>query len=312
MATEPGAGEEAKPEGLAPIIVIKKIEDGHGGAHGGAWKIALADMMTAMMAFFLLMWILGAANEQQRKSIADYFKPTSHSEVAFGELAGSNGMLGGSSIIDTEGFPFTARQTALFERVTPRSEGGPTVNDPSTNSETARDTSSMTKDQQKEVIEQADNASFAKLEQEVKDALKKNPNFEQIQNQVEFVREKEGLRIEIIDKADFAMFGLGTSKMDPKAKGLLDEVSKSLKTIPNKVSVRGHTDSVAFVNSDDNNWALSASRADATRQILEKSGVKSARIERIEGVADTSPYNKNDPLDPRNRRISITVKYRDG
>ena len=118
--------EAAKEEAPAPVIVIKKVmDDGHGGAHGGAWKIALADMMTAMMAFFLLMWLLGASNEDQRKSIADYFKPSSQSLVAIGQLAGSNGILGGRSIIDPDGFPFAAKQTAILERLTPRSEGGP-------------------------------------------------------------------------------------------------------------------------------------------------------------------------------------------
>ncbi|MBU3653688.1 MAG: hypothetical protein FGM44_11460, partial [Limnohabitans sp.] len=101
-AAEGGAGGAA-PAANAPVIVIKKvIDDGHGGAHGGAWKIALADMMTAMMAFFLLMWLLGAANADQRKSIADYFRPTSHSLTPIGEMAGSNGVLGGRSIIDPD------------------------------------------------------------------------------------------------------------------------------------------------------------------------------------------------------------------
>jgi len=122
------------PVVVAPSITIKKImDDGHGGAHGGAWKIALADMMTAMMAFFLLMWLLGASNADQRKSIADYFKPTSHSNVTMGKLAGSDGMLGGRSVIDPDGFPFSAKQTSSLNMVTPRSQGGPTENDPSPN-----------------------------------------------------------------------------------------------------------------------------------------------------------------------------------
>ena len=119
-AADKPAEEEAAPAALAPVIVVKKVmDDGHGGAHGGAWKIALADMMTAMMAFFLLMWLLGAANADQRKSIADYFKPTSHSNITMSNLAGSNGILGGRSIIDPDGFPFSAKQTAAMERVTP-------------------------------------------------------------------------------------------------------------------------------------------------------------------------------------------------
>jgi chemotaxis protein MotB len=104
------------PVVVAPSITIKKImDDGHGGAHGGAWKIALADMMTAMMAFFLLMWLLGASNADQRKSIADYFKPTSHSNVTMGKLAGSDGMLGGRSVIDPDGFPFLCQANQCLE-----------------------------------------------------------------------------------------------------------------------------------------------------------------------------------------------------
>ena len=318
-AVPAAAGEQAPAEapaaaeGLAPIIVIKKIQPGHGGAHGGAWKIALADMMTAMMAFFLLMWILGASNEQQRKSVADYFKPTSHSEVTMGKLAGSDGLLGGRSIIDPDGFPFSAKQTALMERVTPRSEGGPTENDPSPNSENARDSENLSQAAKQKIVEEADKTSFDKLEKDLNERMTQNPSLEKIQDQVKFVREKEGLRIEIIDKADFSMFALGTTQLQPKAQALILEISKSLSGMPNQLSIRGHTDSVGFSNAQGrNNWSLSAERADATRQLLEKRGVDAKRFARIEGVADTAPYNPNDPLDPRNRRISITVRYRDG
>jgi len=302
----------AEAAALAPIIVIKKIMPGHGGAHGGAWKIALADMMTAMMAFFLLMWILGATNDSQRKSVADYFKPTSHSEITMGKLAGSNGILGGKSIIDPDGFPYTAKQSAPLERLTPRSEGGPTENDPSPNSENARDNEQVTQAEKKKIIEEADKANFDKLEKEVRQQLSQNPKLEKVQEQVQFVREKEGLRVEIIDKADFAMFALGTTQLQPKAQALIEEISRSLATMPNKLSVRGHTDSVAFANSENrNNWSLSAERAETTRALLEKKGVSSKRFAQIEGVADTAPFNPSDPKDPRNRRISITVKFRD-
>ena len=163
-AAEKPPEEEAPPAALAPVIVVKKIIDGHGGAHGGAWKIALADMMTAMMAFFLLMWLLGAANADQRKSIADYFKPTSHSMITTSNLAGSNGILGGRSIIDPDGFPFSAKQTAAMERVTPRSEGGPTENDPSPNSTDRANPDVVSEAEKKQIIEDADKAAFDKLE----------------------------------------------------------------------------------------------------------------------------------------------------
>ncbi len=323
VAAAPAAVPEAKPAApevaaaepapLAPVIVVKKfIDDGHAGAHGGAWKIALADMMTAMMAFFLLMWLLGATNENQRKSIADYFKPTSHSNVTMGQLAGSNGILGGRSIIDPDGFPFSAKQTAAMERLTPRSEGGPTENDPSPNSTERANPDQVSEAEKKQIVEEADKAAFDKLEKEVSERLENTPNLENLKEQVKFVREKDGLRIEIIEKADFAMFAMGTTRLLPRAQALLNEVAKSLGTMPNKLALRGHTDSVAFSNTDNrNNWSLSAERAEATRLLVEKNGVKSARFARIEGVADTAPYNPSDPLDPRNRRISITVLYRD-
>jgi chemotaxis protein MotB len=304
------APEEPAP--LAPIIVKKIMDDGHGGAHGGAWKIALADMMTAMMAFFLLMWLLGASNADQRKSIADYFRPTSHSNVTMGKLAGSDGMLGGRSVIDPDGFPFAAKQTAAMERVTPRSQGGPTENDPSPNSEERNNPESLTEAEKKQIAEQKDKADFDKLEKEVKESLAKNPRLENLTDQVKFVREKEGLRIEIIDKADFAMFGLGTTQLTPKAQVLLNEVAKSMTKMDNKLAIRGHTDSVAFANTDGrNNWSLSAERAEETRKIIGKKGVPENRFAKIEGVADSAPYNPNDPKDPRNRRISITVMYKD-
>ena len=310
------APEAAAPEAetaLAPIIVIKKIQPGHGGAHGGGWKIALADMMTAMMAFFLLMWILGASQDVQRKSVADYFTPSnSTAQVQMGATAGSNGLFGGKSIIDPDGFPYTAKQTAMMQMVTPRSEGGPTENEPSPNSENARDNDEQSKTEQKEATEAADKANFDKMEKEVREQLAANPNLEQVQNQVQFVREKEGLRIEVIDKADFSMFPLGSTKLQPQAQALMTEIAKSLAGTDNKLSVRGHTDSVAFANKEGrNNWSLSAERAEATRATLEKSGIKSDRFTQIEGVADTAPYNPNDPKDPRNRRISITVKFKD-
>ncbi|NBQ07311.1 MAG: hypothetical protein EBU20_11780 [Betaproteobacteria bacterium] len=159
------------------------MDDGHGGAHGGAWKIALADMMTAMMAFFLLMWLLGASNADQRKSIADYFKPTSHSNVTMGKLAGSDGMLGGRSVIDPDGFPFSAKQTSALNMVTPRSEGGPTENDPSPKGADSKE-SGQDGDPGKKAAEAADKANFDKMEKEIKEAMAKNPKLEKLKDQV--------------------------------------------------------------------------------------------------------------------------------
>jgi len=315
-AAEAPAAEGAPeaPAANAPVIVIKKvIDEGHGGAHGGAWKIALADMMTAMMAFFLLMWLLGASNEDQRKSIADYFRPSSHSLTPFGQLAGSNGVLGGRSIIDPDAFPYAARQTGLLERLTPRSEGGPNPDtDPGPENDNPADPDKLTPEQKKQIAAQADAENFQKLEKEIKQKLSENKRLEQLKDQVAISRDKDGLRIEIIDKADFAMFPSGSNNMQGKAAALIKEVANSLSTMPNKVAIRGHTDAVPFQNADGrNNWSLSAERAEATRQLLEKNGIPPDRFTRIEGVADTDPFNPKDARDPRNRRMSITVLNQD-
>ena len=306
------AAAAAAAEAMRPIIRKIIVEDGHAGAHGGAWKIALADMMTAMMAFFLLMWLLGASTEDKKKSVADYFRPTSHSQIAMGELAGSNGLFGGKSIIDTEGFPFTAKQSALLERLTPQAQGGPAESFGSSKEENNKDGPSE-QDPGKESgsgtpAQKQDKENFDKLEKEIKQKLSESKQFEKIKDQVSITRDKEGLRIEVIDKADFAMYGSGGAEMGSKAAALMSEVTKTLKPLPNKLAIRGHTDSTGFApESMRNNWSLSTERADATRQFMQSQGINANRFSRIEGVADTNPNVPNNPADPRNRRVSITV-----
>jgi len=320
-AAAEAAAAAAAAEAMRPIIRKIIVEDGHAGAHGGAWKIALADMMTAMMAFFLLMWLLGASNEDKRKSVADYFRPASHSQIVFGELAGSNGLFGGKSIIDTDGFPFTAKQTAMLERLTPQAQGGPAESFGSSKDENNKDGPSE-QDPGKDSGsgspgqgggtgspgQKQDKENFDKLEKEIKQKLSESKQFEKIKDQVSITRDKEGLRIEVIDKADFAMYGSGGSEMGAKAAALMTEVTKSLKPLPNKLAIRGHTDSMGFPpESMRNNWSLSTERADATRQFMQSQGISADRFSRIEGVADTNPKVPGNPADPRNRRVSITV-----
>jgi chemotaxis protein MotB len=311
----------AAAEAVRPIIRKIIVEEGHAGAHGGAWKIALADMMTALMAFFLLMWLLGASTEDKKKSVADYFRPTSHSQIVFGELAGSNGLFGGKSIIDPEGFPFTAKQTAMLERLTPMAQGGPSESFGSSQEENNKDGPSE-QDPGKATGsgspgegggsgspgQKQDKENFDKVEKEIKQKLSESPQFEKLKDQVSITREKDGLRIEVIDKADFAMYASGGAVMSNKAAALMAEVTQSLKPLPNKLSIRGHTDSMGFApDSMRNNWTLSTERADATRQFMQSQGVGSNRFSRIEGVADTNPKVPGNGADPRNRRVSITV-----
>ena len=297
---------EAEP--LAPIIVKKIIDEGHAGAHGGAWKIALADMMTAMMAFFLLMWLLGATNADQRKSIADYFKPNSltKSAINVNNTSGSTGLMGGQSIIDETALPLAAAQTSLFQVLQPRENTGSKDSDKDKEKSDA-----LSQEEKARIASESDKSNFEKLEKELKEKLSQNSELAKLKENVVFSREKDGLRIEIIDKADFSMFGLGDTQLTPKSMALIEEISRSLAVMPNSIRVRGHTDAQAFAGTGRNNWSLSAERADITRQIMIRKGVEESKITRIEGVADKEPFVASDPLDSRNRRISVTVQYRE-
>jgi len=310
-STEAAAAPAEEP--VRPIIKKIIVEEGHGGAHGGAWKIALADMMTAMMAFFLLMWLLGASNEDQKRSVADYFRPTSHSQIVFGELAGSTGMFGGQSIVDTDCFPFSAKQTGILERLTPQAQGGPSdgfgASKEDVNKEGPQEDTPKSEPGSSSKKQDKSDAQFEQMAKDLQQRLNDNKQLDNLKDQVVVVREKDGLRIDIIDKADFAMFSLGTAEVTGRAQTLVREVAKSLRNVPNKIAVRGHTDSLSFGKSEAyrNNWVLSAERADSTRQLMQAEGISSKRFAKIEGVADTNPSVPNNPADPRNRRISITV-----
>ena len=315
MAEAKKGEKKAAPLALAPII-IKKIQPDEGAAHGGAWKIALADMMTAMMAFFLLMWLLGATSEAQRKSIADYFKPTPKSLVQMGQLAGSNGVLGGRSIMDPEGLPVAASQTSMLDLEPPRDPESGKERGPGSESEDKAgkgpNDKPLDEEAKQKIAAELDKKNFDQLEKELRKKLEESSMLASLQGQVRIVRDREGLRIEVIDKSDFSMFGLGTTRLLPRAQALIEEIAKSISSMPNKIAVRGHTDSLPFSGDGTrNNWFLSAERADATRQLLERAGVSSDRFARIEGVADTDPFIPNDRSDPRNRRISVTLSYSD-
>ncbi len=308
--------EDKEPEPL-PVKWKKIVDEGHGGAHGGAWKIALADMMTAMMAFFLLMWLLGSTDANDREGIAEYFTETDRRDDAEGETAGAGGFFGGTSMIDPDGIPSVnfPKQTQLVEAITPDSEPGPGEDQgdsPDDNPKKVKYAKDLSKDEIKEIEKQTKMENLDTFEKEIQKKISENDDFSDLKNKVNFIREKNGLRVEIIDEADFSMFTLGTAKIDNKAKALIQEVAKSVSDITNKIAIKGHTDSVPFAKfSDRSNWSLSIERAEITRRLLESGGLKSSRFERIEGVADTEPFNNEDLSDSRNRRISITILYDD-
>ena len=165
----------------------------------------------------------------------------------------------------------------------------------------------------KKAAAEVDQKNFDALQKQVTEAISKDSALSKIADQVQFVKVKDGLRIEIVDKADFSMFSVGTTRALPRASALIAELAKAISNLPNQVVIRGHTDSLAYaLDSEMNNWLLSAERAESTRQLLQKAGVPEGQIARVEGVADTEPYNPKDALDIRNRRISMTLLFRDG
>ncbi len=291
MAQSPTKRGRNEPE-PRPIIIKKIIAEGHGGHHGGAWKVAYADFVTAMMAFFLLMWILGATNEKQRKGIADYFTPTM---VQFKEKsAGSNGIFGGESVVDKDNYPHRAAQT-----------GSKSISIPKDASGGEKEGAGAAKSR--------DRAAFRKLKLLLQAKMAADPKLAKMMHNVRMVETREGLRIDLVDQADFAMFRSGTDELSPEARALMKQVAEVTNFADNSVIVRGHTDAMPYSKGRTvNNWTLSAARAEATRRALSDFGVANTRFARIEGVADREPYVAGDPYDPRNRRMSITLAWSAG
>ena len=274
-----------------PIIVKKIIVDGHGGHHGGAWKVAYADFVTAMMAFFLLMWLLGATTEKQRKGLADYFTPTLVQLKM--DSAGSSGLFGGDSLTSKENYPTTGGQGNLAITI-PRDATG-------------------TRDVGGDDIKDRDRQKFEKLKQTLEQKMDAEKAMRRLRRHIRFTETREGLRIDLIDEADFAMFAMGTDQLLPVAQTLLREVAKGINDVQNNVIVRGHTDGLPYAAGRTvNNWTLSSGRAEATRAFLSQSGVANSRFERIEGVADRDPFVPGNLYDPRNRRMSIVLTWTRG
>ena len=266
----------------APIIVKKVVVAGGDGHHGGAWKVAYADFVTAMMAFFLLLWLLGATEETQRKGIADYFSPTLVKTRQ--ESSGSDGLLGGSSLTDVDNYPHAMGQTGTQSITIPRgAQGGPV-----------------------EGGGEGDTAN--RLRKSIEEKLSERRETSRLVRQVRVMRAPDGVRIDLVDDADFSMFALGTTVLTDEARALLGVIGDTLAEERNPLILRGHTDSLPWRSGvQANNWSLSAGRAEATRQQLILGGLPSGRFARIEGVADTEPLIVNDRTDPRNRRISLLL-----
>jgi chemotaxis protein MotB len=251
----------------APIIIVKKRPHGGHGHHGGAWKVAFADFMTAMMAFFLVMWIVGQA-QTTRKGLAGYFR-----DPGVLEHERSTGILPGST-------------TGIAE-----SGDTPSV---------AQEKSSKQGD--------IDRASLERSAQRIRDELAKLPDADKLKGQIEIRATPDGMRIELIDSKEGTFFDNASAVVKPATERILGVIGREITTLDRPVAIEGHTDSRPYNKSDGyTNWELSADRANAARRTMERTGLKSSLVRAVRGLADRQLANAADPMDARNRRVSILV-----
>jgi chemotaxis protein MotB len=280
------AGDAKK---LQPIIV-KKVKKGGHAAHGGAWKIAYADFVTAMMAFFLLMWLLGSTTEGDKKGIADYFQ--SPLKVA---LMGGSGSGDSSHVVKGGGEDLT-RSTGQVK-----------------NGEVAADRRTINLKALRAEQRRAEAARLEQLMERVKEQLAANPALAALSHQIRLDMTHDGLRIQIVDEFDRPMFESGSAVVQPHMREILRTVGTVLAEVPNRITLEGHTDAAAFGGQDRgySNWELSADRANASRRELMAGGLPPSHMLRVQGLADSRPFDEKDPRAPVNRRISIIAMNRD-
>ena len=281
------AGDAKK---LQPII-IKRIKKGGHAVHGGAWKIAYADFVTAMMAFFLLMWLLGSTSEGDKKGIADYFQ----SPLKVALLNGGSGSGDSSSVIKGGGQDLT------------RSGGQVKRGDV----EAPRSTINLQALRHEQRVAEA--TKLQELSEQVESALKNSAKLAQYASQIKLDMTRDGLRIQIVDELARPMFDSGSATVKPYMRELLRAIGSVLLEVPNRLTLEGHTDATPFPGGDRgySNWELSADRANASRRELVAGGLTEERVLRVLGLASSQPFNRNDPAEPQNRRISIIVMNRE-
>lgn len=296
-----------------PIIIKKVKKGGHGPHHGGSWKVAYADFVTAMMAFFLLLWLISATTDEQKKGIADYFAPT----VAARTSSGSGGILGGRTI-ETEGAMVANKQSPSVTVVLedPGQSESEDPQDPDATETAASAYDQQSPDDAADISEQAARAriaeeeerQFEEAEHQIRQAIQEIPDIQQLAQNLIIDRTPEGLRIQIVDQDKLSMFPRGSSTMVEQAHRLMDLVAKVIERLPNKIAITGHTDSTPFSETNSyTNWELSTDRANASRRALLAAGVPEERIATVVGKADQEPLIIEDTASPENRRISIVL-----
>ena len=280
-------------------IIIKKIKKGGGhGHHGGAWKVAYADFVTAMMAFFLLMWLLNVTSPEQKQGIADYFAPASISS----STSGSGGILGGTSLGD-DGAKADGKMSVI-QQMAPEAPNQTTKDGQSS---TAASLDSASEDALRDALAKKEQDSFASAAQSLRQSLQEMPELAELSKQIMIDQTPEGLRIQLIDQDGRAMFKENSREPNDRARILLRAVAKIINQLPNRITISGHTSASAAGKRADSDWALSAERADASRQVLRGAGVDEDRIYQVSGKANSEPLYADDPTLAGNRRISIVL-----
>lgn len=263
-----------------PIIVkrVKKVAAGH---HGGAWKIAFADFATAMMAFFLVMWLMSSATPEQKRAISGYFQDP----IGFTESASPH-------VIDLGGTPTPSPDRTLNDVVQPDLQ-----QDVALDAEQAQTFS-----------EQLDRERLELLLQELQNKVDENPDLTRFKDQILFEITQDGLRIQIMDAANRPMFALGSAQLQTYFEDILLAMADTIRAVPNKISISGHTDAKPYSGRGDfGNWELSAGRANAARRVLVAGGYPEDQLARVVGYASSALFDRDDPLNPVNRRIDILV-----
>ena len=330
-----------------PMIVIRKEEVVAGGHHGGAWKVAYADFVTAMMAFFLLMWLLNATTEEQKRGLADYFSPNnmmSRTTSGFGmPFGGTTPNVDGSLASDrgavqvtngpthpnidadeTEGdVPATAakQRTSGPSLLTMAEDGGaasvtplaalPDTLRPLVNQPEVgriKPPPPLSKEAVAEAErDQHERAAFERAAEQIREAVRSDPALEGLAKQLAIDLTPEGLRIQIMDEDRRPMFAFGASALNERARALLSKIPPVLLRMTQAITIDGHTDAAPYRGGDRSNWELSAERANATRRLLTEAGVPETRFRSVAGHADRDPLLPADPLAAANRRIAILV-----
>jgi chemotaxis protein MotB len=294
-------------------IIIKKIKKGGHGHHGGAWKVAYADFVTAMMAFFLLLWLVNTTSPEQKRGIADYFAPASISR----STSGSGGILGGVGPVEKGARGEGIANPDSNKAQSPTSQDH--VESPTTekaadaeaaDAEAADDAAgaNVDADQSSASSNTDEQARFTQAEISLKQAMQDMPELAELSKNLIIDQTPEGLRIQIVDQEGRPMFAPGDIEPNDRAKLLLEAVSKVIGQLPNRLSISGHTDANPYYKADGStDWELSAARANASRRVLQMNGVANDRVHSVSGKAASEPLIPEDPYQPANRRISIVL-----